>query len=75
MFGIDILIIYTLFLIYPFWTSNKGYLVPALKYMGFYIVYQNDLFQLPLNDINEEKLGFHSDTIFPQNSSKKIEEI
>lgn len=53
-FAAETIIIYTFFLVYPFWTSNRGYLVPSLKYIGFYIFFENDSFQLPEDEKNDD---------------------
>jgi len=72
MFVSEIVVIYTVFLIYPFWTSNKGYFVPALKYMGFYINFDNDSFELPMEDhSSEERRLYNADTVFPVNHEPK----
>ena len=69
MFVSEIVIIYSFFLIYPFWTSNKGYFVPSLQYMGFYINYDEDTFQIPLDDKSEDRKLYNPETMFNQQSS------
>lgn len=46
---------------------NKGYLVPSLKYMGFYINFDNDSFQLPLEEQSEERKLYNPETLIGHN--------
>lgn len=77
LFAAEIVIIYTFFLIYPFWTSNRGYFIPSLKYLGFYIAFQNDTFQIPLEEGIEDGIRggdqtnqpFNPETLFPANQN------
>lgn len=73
VFAAEIVIIYTFFLIYPFWTSNRGYFIPSLKYLGYYIAFQNDTFHIPLEEGIEDGIRgdqtnnqpFNPETLFP----------